>query len=211
MNFKPNITKEEIKELPLGWFEGEIIVVDNPKTFKKAISDIKKQYVIGFDTETKPSFAKGVIHKVALVQIATDKVCYLFRLNIIGFPPELEKLLADKSIKKIGLSMRDDIMALHKRSHRVNADSFIDLQKIITDYGIDELSLQKIYALIFGKKISKAQRLSNWESTELSEAQMRYAATDAWACREIYLHVISMKKVKKEIKKIELNDIPVFE
>jgi ribonuclease D len=211
MNFKTTITKEEVNEMPLSIFEGEIVVVNDTKSLKKAISDLKKHTILGFDTETKPSFARGISHKVALVQISTDKTCYLFRLNNIGFPPELEKLLADKSIKKIGLSLRDDIMALHKRSPRVTADSFIDLQKIITDYGIDELSLQKIYALIFGKKISKAQRLSNWELPELSESQMRYAATDAWACLEIYIHVLPLKKIKKEIKKIELDDIPVFE
>lgn len=207
MNFKPTITKEEINELPVALFDGKIIVVDNKSSFKKAIFDLKKQKIVGFDTETKPSFAKGVSHKVALIQIATEKVCYLFRLNLIGIPLELEKFLGNKSIKKIGLSLHDDMLALNKRA-RIYPENFIDLQKIVADYGIEEMSLQKMYALIFKKKISKTQRLSNWEAAELSEAQMHYAAMDAWACREIYLHLLPLKKIKTQPSLP--NNIPVF-
>jgi len=207
MNFKPTITKEEINELPVASFDGKIVVVNNENSFKKAISDLKKQKIVGFDTETKPSFVKGVSHKVALIQIATEKVCYLFRLNLIGIPLELEKFFGNKSIKKIGLSLHDDMLALNRRTH-IHPENFIDLQKIIADYGIEEMSLQKMYALIFKKKISKTQRLSNWEATELSEAQMHYAAMDAWACRKIYLHLLPLKKIKKQPSLP--NNIPVF-
>ena len=192
-NIEPNISKETINEMPACLFPGEIVVVDKNRELLKAIDYLNKQEILGFDTETKPAFAKGVINKVALMQIATDEVCYLFRLNKIGFPAELVKLLKDKRIKKIGLSLRDDFQALNKRKV-INPESFIDLQTIVSDYGISELSLQKIYALLFGEKISKSQRLSNWESEELSESQQRYAATDAWATRKIYLKLMEMKK-----------------
>jgi ribonuclease D len=177
--------------MPVGTFAGEIIVVNTQEEMLTAINMLKKKTLLGFDTETKPAFAKGVINKVALLQISTDDVCFLFRLNKIGFPIELERLLKNKKIKKIGLSLHDDFAALRKRKS-FNPESFIDLQTIVRNYGIADLSLQKIYAILFGEKISKSQRLSNWEAEELSEAQQRYAAMDAWASLRIYLKLMEM-------------------
>ena len=124
------------------------------------------------------------------MQLATDEVCYLFRLNHIGYPDKLVHLMSNPDIKKIGLSLRDDFAAIRKRSVR-EPENFIDLQLFVDKFGIDDNSLQKIYALLFGKKISKSQRLSNWEAPQLTPAQQAYAAIDAWACLRIYNHLVN--------------------
>jgi ribonuclease D len=209
MKIEASITKDAINEMPISCFEGKVVVVNSLLEATEAVEYLKEQKILGFDTETKPAFAKGVTHKVALLQIATNDICFLFRLNLIGFPPELEKLLKDKKIKKIGLSLRDDFSALNKRKI-FSPESFIDLQTIVVNYGITDLSLQKIYALLFGGKISKSQRLSNWEAEVLSEAQIRYAATDAWATLRIYTKLMEMPKITAVAKNSLPPDIPVF-
>ena len=184
------ISKEQVAELPLEIFDGKIIVVEHKSKVEKAVTDLMKYSKLGFDTETKPAFKRGQVHKVALMQLSTIDVCYLFRLNKIGYPDELDEIICNPNIKKIGLSLRDDFAAIRKRSEK-KPQNFIDLQTFVDEYGIDDNSLQRIYAILFGKKISKNQRLSNWEATSLSEAQKNYAAMDAWACLRIYNHLIS--------------------
>ena len=183
------ITKEQLAELPKETFNGSIIVVDHQEEVAAAVAYLSNHKAIGFDTETKPSFKRGQNHKVALMQLATDEVCYLFRLNRIGYPKELVQLMSNPDIKKIGLSLRDDFAAIRQRSVR-KPENFIDLQLFVDKFGIDDNSLQKIYALLFGKKISKSQRLSNWEAPQLTPAQQAYAAIDAWACLRIYNHLV---------------------
>lgn len=183
------ITKEQLAELPKETFNGSIIVVDHQEEVAAALAYLNNHKAIGFDTETKPSFKRGQNHKVALMQLATDEVCYLFRLNRIGYPKELVQLMSNPDIKKIGLSLRDDFAAIRQRSVR-KPENFIDLQLFVDKFGIDDNSLQKIYALLFGKKISKSQRLSNWEAPQLTPAQQAYAAIDAWACLRIYNHLV---------------------
>lgn len=202
--FVPKISKEEINSMPIENFQGKIITIDTIKKVSAAIKDLSQQTVFGIDTETKPSFKRGVVHKVSLLQIATKDVCYLFRLNKIGFSTELSALLADKNITKIGLALRDDLSGLAKQNTFKPAN-FIDLQNIVREYGILELGLQKIYAILFQKKISKSQRLTNWENEELTELQKKYAATDAWATLLIYLHLQNVKKISAE----ELNKLIV--
>jgi ribonuclease D len=200
--FKTKITKEEVNTLPVVIFEGKITLVDDLSKVNSAIEELRKSNVVGLDTETKPSFTRGTHHKVSLVQISTLDHCFLFRLNLIDFPAVLAEFLADQSIQKIGLSLRDDLIGLNKR-HTFKPAGFIDIQTIAQHYGIMELSLQKVYAIIFGKKISKSQRLTNWENPELSDQQQRYAATDAWASLQIYLQLITEKKLsKKQLDKI---------
>lgn len=200
MKFNPKITKEEVNLLDLTEFEGKIILVDKPSQVDNAVSFLKTQQLVGVDTETRPAFKRGVHYKVSLMQISTEEVCFLFRLNKIGFPQELLDFLSDTSVKKIGLSLHDDFKSLNKR-HKINPGNFIDIQTIAKEYGILELGLQKIYAVIFGKKISKAQRLTNWESDFLTESQKRYAATDAWACLKIYNQLMLEKKLtRKEVQ-----------
>ena len=152
-----------------------------------------KQAVLGFDTETRPSFKKGVIHHVALLQVATHDTWFLFRLNRIGIPDSLVRLLEDKNITKVGLSLQDDMRALNQR-RKFKPGTYVELQKEVKDIGIEDNSLQKIYANLFGEKISKGQQLSNWEADILTEAQQRYAATDAWACIQIHEEVARMKR-----------------
>ncbi|MDY3070550.1 MAG: 3'-5' exonuclease [Parabacteroides sp.] len=182
------ITKEEISTLPVEEFAGRIIVIHTKADADKAVEYLMKYNLVGFDTETRPSFKKGQYYKVSLIQISTDDTCFLFRLNYIGFPESLKQFVSSSEVTKIGLSLRDDFGALRKRSS-VEPVNFIDLQSIVGSYGIDAASLQKIYAILFKKKISKGQRLSNWEADVLTEPQKKYAALDAWACLTIYKHL----------------------
>jgi len=196
------ITKEEVNQLPVIIFEGKITLVDDLSKIHLAIEKLRKATIVGIDTETKPSFTRGTYHKVSLVQISTLDHCFLFRLNYIEFPVALAEFLSDEKIAKIGLSLRDDLNGLNKL-HRFKPGNCIDIQTIVKNYGILELGLQKIYAILFGKKISKSQRLTNWESPELTEQQQRYAATDAWASLQIYLQLMNERKLsKKELDKL---------
>ncbi len=180
-----SITKDIINTLPIENFIGQIHVVDTIDAALTAITQLKQHCTLGIDTETRPSFRKGHTNKVSLIQLSTHTDCYLFRINKIGFIDELRQLLTDVKITKIGISLRDDLSVLH-RVDKFEPHNFVDLQSIVPQYGIADMSLQKIYAIIFGKKISKAQRLSNWEASELSIPQQYYAALDAWACLHIY-------------------------
>lgn len=183
------ISKEEVAGLPIETFKGKIVVVDHLEKVNEACDYLSVQSALGFDTETRPAFKKGQVHKVALIQLSTEEVCFLFRLNKIGYPRELEAIMCDSGIRKIGLSLRDDFAAIRKRSTR-KLENFIDLQGFVDQFDIEDNSLQKIYAILFGKKISKNQRISNWEAETLTPAQQSYAAIDAWACLRIYNHLI---------------------
>lgn len=184
------ISKEELGRLPAEEFKGRIVVVQSEMMATKAVRYLMDQPIVGFDTETRPSFRKGETHKVALIQLSTDDTCFLIRLNRLGIFPLLKEFLESESVKKIGLSTKDDFTALNRLSH-VEPKGFVELQKLVKTQGIGEASLTKIYALLFGKRISKGQRLTNWEATELTEAQQRYAALDAWACLRIYSEISS--------------------
>lgn len=179
------ITKEKISLLEIEEFPGRILVIDTEKDADKAVSYLTQFEAVGFDTETRPSFKKGTHYKISLMQISTDEACFLFRLNRIGIPQSLENLLVNNKILKIGLSLRDDFGAIRKRTD-IKPANFLDLQNYVRQFGIEDASLQKIYAILFDKKISKGQRLSNWEADVLTEQQKKYAALDAWACLKIY-------------------------
>jgi ribonuclease D len=196
------ITKEEVNQLPVVIFEGKITLVDDLSKVLPAINELRKAKIVGIDTETKPSFTRGTYHKVSLVQLSTLDHCFLFRLNYIDFPAALAEFLSDEKIMKIGLSLRDDLNGLNKL-HKFKPGNCVDIQTIVHNYGIIELGLQKIYAILFGKKISKSQRLTNWESHELTEQQQRYAATDAWASLQIYQQLMKERKLsKKELEQL---------
>ena len=196
-----SITKEAISELPLEEFTGRIIVIDTLRDVEKAVGYLSEFQSVGFDTETRPSFKKGQRYKISLMQISTDEACFLFRLNRIGIPEALEEFLANEKVLKIGLSLRDDFGAMRKRTD-IQPANFLDLQNYVGQFGIEDASLQKIYAILFNKKISKGQRLSNWEADVLSDAQKKYAALDAWACLKIYnqMKQILMKECKVFLK-----------
>lgn len=195
--FANRITKEEVNALPVVGFEGEVVVIDRPEQVADAVSYLKSQKVIGVDTEARPSFTRGVHYPTALVQIASRERCYLFRLTHVGMPEELCGIFADSNICKVGLAFRDDLNGLRRRRQFVPRNC-VDLQSLVGRWGIQDLGLQKIFAICFGKKISKAQQLTNWENSHLTPEQARYASTDAWATLEIYLLLQHTPPLPKE-------------
>lgn len=184
-----SISKEELAQLPVARFEGEIIVVDKFCDVGSAVDYLCRHKIIGFDTETRPSFKKGVIHNVSLMQLSAGNRCYLFRLNSIGFPDELKNLLSNPDIKKIGASVHDDFHNLAKLQPFQPA-GFIDVQRLVKAFHIADNSLARIYGILFSERMSKAQRLTNWEAETLTHAQLQYAALDAYACTRIYEHLM---------------------
>ena len=187
------LDKEYIKDLPLVSFPGKIITVNSEREADKAVPFLLSKDILGVDTETRPSFKKGQQHKVSLLQVATEDICFLFRLNYIGMVTSVISLLSNTDVPMVGLSWHDDLAALQKRME-FKPGLFIDIQDIIGDIGIEDKSLQKLYANIFKQKISKRQRLTNWDADVLSDKQMSYAATDAWACVKLYKEILKLKE-----------------
>ena len=183
--FQAQISNKELEDLPVKVFNGDIIIVDKEEEVKPAVEYLSKSTLLGFDTETRPSFVKGKRHKVALLQLSNEERAYLFRLKYTGIPNELVHLLEDGGIIKIGAAIREDLRVMQRLKPFLPM-GFIDLQAIVKKYGIMEMSVRKLAAIVLGVKISKSQQLSNWENEKLTDAQQRYAATDAWVCREIY-------------------------
>ena len=204
--FAQHIDKAVIQTLPVTFFEGEVIVVDKPDMVADAAAYLRQHTVLGVDTEARPSFKRGVHYPTALVQIATLERCYLFRLTHVGLPVEIAEIFANPNICKVGLAFKDDITGLRRRRDFKPANC-VDLQSIVCKYGIMELGLQKIFAIIFGKKISKSQQLTNWENSHLTPEQARYASTDAWATLSIYLALQQVQPLSKRaveaLKRVE--------
>lgn len=197
------IDKKIISELPRELFEGRVFVIQTEREAEKAIDYLMSFPLLGIDTETRPSFRKGHTNKVALLQVSTEDTCFLFRLNRIGITPAILRLLQDRQVCKVGLSLKDDFLSLHERED-FTPGGFVDLQNWVKCFGIEDMSLQKLYANLFGRKISKGQRLTNWEADVLTEGQQRYAATDAWACVQLYKALKEMEETGDYIvKKIE--------
>ncbi len=185
MGFQSTITNEQTAELNSAHFDGEIIVVTREAQIEAAYKDLAAQKIIGFDTETRPSFKAGVTNKVSLLQLSTHKRCYLIRLCRTKLHPLILKILSNAEIKKIGADVAGDIRSLHELRN-FKERGFIDLQQMVQYWGIEEKSLRKMSALVLGERVSKAQRLSNWEANTLTPQQQMYAATDAWVCIAIY-------------------------
>ncbi len=201
-----HINKELLQWMPIAAFEGEVIVVDHEEQIADAVAYLRKQRTIGVDTEARPSFQRGTHYPTALVQIATHERCYLFRLTHIGMPQELADIFADPKICKVGLAFKDDINGLRRRRNFVPANC-IDVQSLVAQYGILDLGLQKIFAICFGKKISKTQQLTNWENSHLTPEQARYASTDAWATLLIYEDLLQHEPLAdKEVEALKRED-----
>lgn len=183
--FAENLSNEEINELPIYQFNGGIFVIDTFDKLDDCLPLLKNQKILGFDTETKPSFKKGKVNPVSLLQISTQHESFLIRINKIGLPEEIMNILKDPKVKKIGLAIKDDIKIL-KNISNFEAKEFIDLQDYAEEFGIEAKSLKKITGIVLDKRISKSQQVTNWERDELTEAQQVYAATDAWICLQIY-------------------------
>jgi len=183
--FQKSITSEEANKMPLKAFEGEIILVDQYEDLMDAVQYLKKYEILGFDTETRPSFKKGKVNDVALLQLAANSKTFLFRINKIGLPSELTDLLKDPEIMKVGAAIKDDIRGLQKLND-FDANGFLELQDYVSNFGIESFSLKKLSAIVLNFRISKRQQVSNWEASELSPGQLRYAATDAWVSLKIF-------------------------
>lgn len=177
--------KNRINELRLVSFPGKIFVVVSPEEAERCVDYLLSQPVLGFDTETRPAFKKGTHHKCALLQVATEDCCFLFRLNHMGLAPAIVRLLSDKQVTKVGLAWNNDLLSLRQLGSFEPGD-FIELQDMVREIGIEDQSLVKIFANLFYQHISKRERLSNWERDILTDAQKCYAAIDAWACVKMY-------------------------
>lgn len=185
--------KKLIANLPSVAFGGRIIVVLTASDAEKAVDYLLAQPILGVDTETRPTFRKGTRHDVALLQVSSHDTCFLFRLNHTGVTPAILRLLEDTKVPKIGLSLHDDMVMLH-RVATFKPGHFIDLQDLVGEIGVEDKSLQKLYANFFGLRISKAQRLTNWEADVLTERQKLYAATDAWTCIVLYEELMRLER-----------------
>ena len=193
--FQISSSPEEIAALELASFPGEIVVIDEDgPALEEAVRYLKRQKVLGFDTETRPTFSPDQRPcGTALLQLSGPGKAFLFRVKKCGLPRSLASVLSSHFIKKVGAATLDDVRGLQKLT-RFQPRGFVDLQKIVWEYGIRDMSVKKMAAISLGIKISKAQQLSNWEAAQLSEGQQRYAATDAWICREMYLKLLSSEK-----------------
>lgn len=197
-NFIDKISNEQTALLPAVEFRGEIRIVEHERDIAAACKTLAEQPVIGFDTETRPSFRPGVTFRVSLLQLSTPTVCYLFRLNKIPLAKPILQLFEDRRILKIGADVAGDLRSL-RQIHHFRDGGFVDLQGIAPEWGIGEKSLRKLSAIVLGRRVSKAQRLSNWEAATLTDKQQLYAATDAWVCTRIYEQLL--RTPKKPIRK----------
>ena len=188
-DFTLSIPKAELAELPVVTFAGGITVVDTMEKARIALRALRRHKLVGFDTETRPSFQKRRLHKVALMQLSTNDHCYLFRLNKLGIFEGLKKFIEDPAVIKVGLSVHDDFSVMRRSCQELDPQGFVELQTYIKEFHIGDISLQKMYAIVFGQRISKTQRLTNWEADTLTDGQQAYAALDAWACLNLYRHL----------------------
>jgi ribonuclease D len=183
--FQEYVSPEEVNALPLTYYEGKIVVVNDAAKIPEAVEEIKQHSVVGFDTETKPTFVKGQFHHVALIQIAIPDKVFLFRINNSGFTQPLADLFSDPNVIKLGVGLRDDIIGLQKLTPFEEA-GFQEIHDYVVDLGVRNTGLRKLAAILLQVRISKGQQTSNWENPTLSESQLRYAATDAWISLEMY-------------------------
>ena len=195
VSFKESISAEDLEKLELASFPGKIFVIDAVGAeFNRAVNYLRSQKIIGFDTETRPCFSPDQPrYGVALLQLSGPGRAYLFRIKGTGMHRRLCNLLSNDRIIKVGAAVNDDIRGL-QRYRDFESRAFVDLQKIVPEFGIKDKSVKKMTAIILGFKISKSQQLSNWEAETLSEAQAKYAATDAWVCREMYLRLMQSRE-----------------
>ncbi|MDX2432157.1 MAG: 3'-5' exonuclease [Bacteroides sp.] len=183
--FQSEITHEEVAELDLIQFDGPITLIRTEDEFQDEIEAISRHSILGFDTETRPSFKKGVSYPTSLIQLSAPDHAWLIRVSRIGYPKELLKLLTNPDVIKVGSGLSDDIRRM-RCDFLFEPGGFLDLQSYVEAFQIWEKGLKKLSSIVLGHRISKSQQVSNWDADKLTEAQLRYAATDAWICLEIY-------------------------
>lgn len=190
MTYPKDITKEEINALPLRKYEGKIVLITQEDDLPDVFQELRQHKVVGFDTEARPSFRRGVRYDTSLLQLAVPEKTYIIRLNYTGVSPELADFFANSSIKKVGISIKDDIKDLRKlfAKHHIpmTSDNVLDLNDAAKQLKVPHAGVRRLTAIFLGFRVSKAQQTSNWENVKLTEPQLRYAATDAWVCLKIY-------------------------
>lgn len=207
-DYKLSISKEDLAKLPAAHYHGKICVVEKEEDVTQAVAYLRNSDVVGFDTETRPSFKKGQTNTVSLLQLSTRDISFLFRLNKLGMPAAVKEFIEDPDVLKIGLSIHDDFHNLNKITE-ISPGGFIDLQSFVKNYRIADNSLARIYAIVFGQRISKGQRLTNWEASSLTENQQAYAALDSLACIEIYDRIMSGEfNPEASVYKVPAEDTP---
>jgi len=188
--FQTYVTPEEVNELPLTSYGGKIVVVTDPRKIPEAVNEISQHEVVGFDTETKPTFKKGQFYHVSLIQIGIPNKVFLFRINKTGLTSDLKLLLSNEKILKLGVGLHDDIISL-KKIETFESAGFVELHHYVAAMGVRNTGLRKLAAIILSIRISKSQQTSNWDNATLTENQLRYAATDAWVCLEMYNKLVA--------------------
>ena len=183
--YQEKISKEQVNELPIVNYSGISVVIESSEILESVRGILENTKVFGFDTETKPVFKKGQKNEVSLIQLALEDRVYLIRIFKSGLPNWLVNILSDENRLKIGVGLKDDIKDL-QRLKPFTARGFVDLGNEVKKVGIDELGLRKIAGILLKGRISKSAQTSNWENEILTEKQIKYAATDAWACLEMY-------------------------
>ena len=183
--FQSEISKEQVAGLDLIQYEGPIHVIDSRESFAREIGNLAREQILGIDTETRPSFKKGTMYPTSLIQLSTLDQAWIIRVSRIGYPKELLGLLSREVPLKVGLSLHDDLRRL-RSDFQFEPRGFLDLQQYVEAFRIEEKGLKKLSGIVLGRRISKSQQVSNWDADLLTEAQLRYAATDAWICLMIY-------------------------
>lgn len=185
MMYQSEMTKEEVAGLELIQYEGPICMIDSIGSFEREIDQIATHSILGFDTETRPSFKKGKVYPTSMIQLASFDQAWLVRVNRIGYPKQLQDLLSSGHTIKVGSGLNDDLRKL-RSDFQFEPNGFLDLQRYVEAFHIQEKGLKKLSGIVLGRRISKSQQVSNWDADDLTEAQLRYAATDAWICLKIY-------------------------
>jgi len=183
--FQSEISHEEVAALDLIQYEGPITLIQTEDEFLDEIEALSRNTILGFDTETRPSFKKGTLYPTSLIQLSAPNHSWLIRVNRMGYPKELLNLLSDDGVIKVGAGLNDDIRRM-RSDFQFEPRGFLDLQSYVEAFHIWEKGLKKLSSIVLGHRISKSQQVSNWDADILTEAQIRYAATDAWICLEIY-------------------------
>ena len=181
-----DISREELAVLPIGRYEGEIVMVATPRDFERAWADLAQEKAVGWDTETRPAFKVGEFYLPSLVQAATAKTVYLFQLGKMDFSKVVGGLFAEPTIVKPGISVKDDLKKL-KQVFAFEDESVLDLGLVAKRHGMAKTGLRNLAGIFLGIRVAKGSKTTNWAAPKLTEQQIAYAATDAWACRELYL------------------------
>src|SRR3954462_8684938 len=180
------ITREELAALPVRRYEGEVNVVTKPAEIERVMEDTRAEHVVGFDTETRPAFRKGESYLPCLAQVATARAVYLFQLQQQDFSAPMAEMLASDRLVKAGVSVADDLRNL-KKLFAFDENAIVDVGTVAKRHGLKQTGVRNLAGIFLGFRIPKGTKTSNWAAPRLSQQQITYAATDAWACRELYL------------------------